>query len=90
VVIAEFDWLLNEERGQQYSERELRAARRQIKELEEQKQKLQVAINIAREIKMSSIYVSKKTKEWLDKFIINPELALNLVVQINSKAPIKP
>ena len=47
-VIAEFDWLLNEEKGQQDFSKELRKAKKQIKELEEQNRKLQIAINISR------------------------------------------
>ena len=47
-VIGEFDWLLNEEGGQQDSKIELREARKKIKELKEENRKLQIAINLSR------------------------------------------
>ena len=48
-VLAEFNWILNEEgKHQKDSKRELREARRQIKELKEQNRKMQIEINIMR------------------------------------------
>ena len=47
-VIAEFDWILLEEKKQQDSSSELRKLKKQIKELEEKNRKLQVAVDISR------------------------------------------
>lgn len=46
-VIAEFDWILCEETKPD-SEKELQKSKKQIKELEEENRKLQVAINVSR------------------------------------------
>ncbi len=46
-VIAEFDWMLCKEKKHDSSSK-LRKAKRQIKELEAENRKLQIAINIAR------------------------------------------
>jgi len=47
-VIAEFNWILNEEKKQQDSSSDLRKAKAQIKELEEKNRKMQIEINLAR------------------------------------------